>query len=103
MLKLIVLYPQPTDVEKFETDYSDHLELLHQKTGIPSDVKPYSVAKFLPSPQWISPYYKMFTMPFDSHEALQQSMSSAGMQEVAADANRISTGGPITILISSEE
>ena len=103
MLKVIVLYPQPTDVEKFEADYSNHLALLHEKTGIPTNVKPYTVTKFLPSPQGIPPYYKMFTMPFDSPEALQATMSSAGMQEVAADANRISSGGAITILIASEE
>src|SRR5258705_12892250 len=103
MLKAIVLYPQPTDVEKFEADYADHLALLHQKTGIPTDVKPYTVTKFLPSPQGTPPYYKMFTMPFDSPEELQATMSSAAMQEVAADANRISTGGAITVLIASEE
>jgi uncharacterized protein (TIGR02118 family) len=103
MLKLIVLYPQPVDVEKFEADYANHLTLLHQKTGIPTNVKPGTVTKFLPSPQGISPYYKMFTMPFDSPEALQATMSSSGMQEVAADANRISTGGAITVLIASEE
>ena len=103
MLKLIVLYPQPADVEKFDADYADHLALLHEKTGIPTNVKPYTVTKFLSSPQGILPYYKMFTMPFDSPEALQATMSSAGMQEVAADANRISSGGAITVLIASEE
>jgi len=75
MLKVIVLYPQPTDVEKFEADYANHFP----------------------------PYYKMFTMPFDSPEALQATMASGAMQEVAADANRISTGGTITVLIASEE
>ena len=41
----------------------------------------------------------MFTMPFDSLEALNEVMTSSGMQEVATDANRISTGGAPTILI----
>jgi len=41
----------------------------------------------------------MFSMPFDSSEVFQATMASAGMQEVAADANRISTGGPIAISI----
>ena len=39
------------------------------------------------------------TYSFDSLEALNEAMSSSGMQEVAADANRISTGGAPTILI----
>jgi uncharacterized protein (TIGR02118 family) len=102
MLQLIVLYPQPTDVQQFEADYANHLALLHEKTGIPTTVKPYTVTKFLPSPQGPPPFFKMFTMPFESSEALQATMSSAGMQEVAADANRISTGGAPTILIGSE-
>ena len=32
-------------------------------------------------------------MPFESQEQLERTMSSPGMQEVAADATRISTGG----------
>ena len=102
MLQLIVLYPQPTNVQQFEAAYVNHLAFLHEKTGIPTTVKPYTVTKFLPTPEGTSPFFQMFTMPFDSPEALQSTRSSAGMQEVAADANRISTGGAPTILIGSE-
>jgi uncharacterized protein (TIGR02118 family) len=98
-MNLIVLYPQPTDAEKFESDYTAHIKLLHQKTGIPNDVKPYTVTKFIQGPEGNPPFYQMFTMLFDSPEALNEAMSSKGMQEVAADANRISTGGQPTILI----
>jgi uncharacterized protein (TIGR02118 family) len=98
-MNLIVLYPQPIDAEKFELEYSAHINLLHEKTGIPSDVKPYTITKFLQGPEGNPPFYLMFTMPFDSIEALNEAMSSSGMQEVAADANRISTGGAPTILI----
>jgi uncharacterized protein (TIGR02118 family) len=101
MLQLIVLYPQPNDAQQFEEAYANHLTLLHEKTGIPTSVKPYTVTKFLPTPEVTSPFYHMFTMPFESPEALQAAISSAGMQEVAADANRISTGGAPTILIGS--
>lgn len=98
-MNLIVLYPQPADVKKFESDYAAHIKLFHEKTGIPVDVKPYTIIKFLPGPAGNPPFYQMFTMPFDSAEALDAAMSSPGMQEVAADANRISTGGAPTILI----
>ena len=101
MLQLIVLYPQPTDVQQFEAAYAKHVLLLHEKTGIPTTVKPHTVTKFLPTPEGITPFFQMFTMPFESPEALQAAMSSEGMQEVAADANRISTGGAPTILIGS--
>lgn len=98
-MNLIVLYPQPTDVEKFESDYTAHINLLHEKTGIPIDVKPYTVTKFLSGAEGKPPFYQIFSMPFDSPEALNEVMTSPGMQDVAADANRISTGGAPTILI----
>jgi uncharacterized protein (TIGR02118 family) len=98
-MKLTVLYPQPLDQEKFESDYNDHLKLLHDKTGIPSSEKPYSVTRFLHGPEGKPPFHLMFIMPFESQEQLERIMSSNGMQEVAADATRISTGGAPTILI----
>lgn len=101
MLQLIVLYPQPANVQQFEADYASHLAILHEKTGLPITPKPYTVTKFLPTPDGTQPFYQMFTMPFESPEALQSAMATAGMQEVAADANRISTGGLPTILIGS--
>ena len=103
MLQLMVLYPHPKDVEQFEKDYVAHTALLHEKTGIPVTERPYTVTKFLPSPMGVPAFYQMFTMPFDSPEALQATMASAGMLEVAADANRISSGGPITVMIGNAE
>lgn len=103
MLKLIALYPQPTNIEKFEKDYEAHILLLHEKMGIPKDVKPYKVTKMLPTPTGKPKFYKMFSMPFNSPEELQEAMSSEGMQEVAADAVRISSGGPPEIMIGNEE
>jgi hypothetical protein len=44
----------------------------------------------------------MFTMPFPSAEALQQAMATPGMQEVGADASRISTGGAPVILVGAQ-
>jgi uncharacterized protein (TIGR02118 family) len=102
MLKLIVLYPQPTDFQQFEANYVKHLALLHEKAGIPADVKPYTITKMLPTPEGVPPFYQMFSMPFESPEALQAAMASAGMQEVGADAARISTGGAPVILIGNE-
>lgn len=99
MTNLIVLYPQPTDETTFESDYTNHLKVLHEKTGIPNDVKPYTITKFLSGSSGTSPFYQMFSMPFDSLDALNELMSSAGMQDVAADANRISSGGQPIILI----
>ncbi|MEO1652877.1 MAG: EthD family reductase [Bacteroidota bacterium] len=97
-MNLIVLYPQPTDVEKFEADYAAHLALLREKAGIPPQEKPYTVTKFAPSPEGTPRYYQMFTMSYASPEALGEALASPGMQEVAADARRISTGGAPMVL-----
>ena len=101
-VKLMVLYPLPEDVQQFENDYSAHLSLLHQKMGIPDDARPYTVTKFQLGPDDTAPYYQMFSMPFPSTEALRQALESPEMQEVAADAVRISTGGAPVVLVGSD-
>lgn len=101
MVNLTVLYPQPKDDKQFVGDYGGHLDLLHQKMGIPKDAKPYTVTRFLFNGEQ-PPYYQMFTMPFENKAALDAAMASPEMQEVAADANRISTGGAPVILIGEE-
>jgi uncharacterized protein (TIGR02118 family) len=100
-LTLMVLYPQPTDAEQFEADYQAHLQLFHEKMGIPLEQKPYVVVKMHPTPAGPSPYYQMFSFTFPSAEALEQALASPQMQEVAADANRISTGGAPLMLVGS--
>lgn len=97
----MVLYPQPTDVQQFEIDYANHLLLFHERNGIPATEKPYKVMKFLPTPHGEASFYQMFTLTFESAEELNATMSSHPMQEIAADANRISTGGAPTILIGN--
>jgi uncharacterized protein (TIGR02118 family) len=98
MFQVVVLYPQPKDAHQFEADYAKHLEFFHEKTGIPKTEKPYSVIKFMDTPQGPPPFYQMFVMPFPSAEIMQGALADPGMQEVSADAFRISSGGsPIII------
>ncbi|HZY38358.1 MAG TPA: EthD family reductase [Mucilaginibacter sp.] len=93
MVKLIVLYPPPADVEKFDRDYQVHLQLTHEKTGIPVGVKPYTVTKLSPLQEGSPYFYQMFSLPFESMEELQAALANPAMQELGADAHRISTGG----------
>ena len=102
IIKLMVLYPFPTDVEQFEKDYREHINFFHNKMNIPTDAHPYTVTKIQTDPENQAPYYQIFTMPFPSSEALQKAMSSPEMQEVAADATRISSGGAPVILVGSD-
>ena len=103
MIKLNVLYPQPASVEQFEKDYATHIQLLHEKLGIPTDQKPYSVIKYMSNPNGPAPFYQMFVMPFENEEAFHAAMASQEMQDIAADAHRISSGGNPVILIGNEE
>jgi uncharacterized protein (TIGR02118 family) len=98
MFQLVVLYPQPKDVTQFETDYAKHLEFFHLKTGIPKTEKPYTITKFMDSPQGPAPFYQMFVMPFPTAEIMQGALADPGMQEVSADAFRISSGGSPVII-----
>jgi uncharacterized protein (TIGR02118 family) len=99
---LVVLYPRPADVEQFHRDYAAHLKLLHEKMRIAADARPYTVTRFVETPQGRPGYGLMFRMPFPSAEALQQALATPEMQEVAADAGRISTGGAPVILVGVE-
>lgn len=98
---LHVLYPYPLDTEKFDRDFQAHLDLLHARMQIPLDERPYRITRFVELPQGKPAYCQMFAMPFPSVEALHQAMSSKEMQEVAADAGRISTGGAPVILVGA--
>ncbi|MEL6613020.1 MAG: EthD family reductase [Bacteroidota bacterium] len=100
-IKLMVMYPQPTDVAQFEADYDAHLLLLREKLAIPEGTQPYTVTRFLSPPDGSAPYYQLFTMTFASPEALQEARGTQGMQEVAADAARISSGGPPVVLVGT--
>lgn len=101
-VKLIVLYPFPVDVDRFNRDYENHLELLRRKMQIPEQARPYTVTRFVEMPQGKPIYYQMFTLPFPSPEALQQAFAAQEMQEVAADAARLSSGGAPVILVGVE-
>ena len=97
----MILDPQPTDAQQFESDYAKHIELFQKKMGIPANVKPYTTTEFLPTPGRLPHYCQMFSMWLESPEVLQAAMTSPSVQEVGADANRISTGGAPVILIGN--
>jgi len=100
--RLIVLYPHPTDRDKFDRDYKEHLKLLHEKLGLPQHPRPYTVIRFAETPMGKAAYHQMFTFPFPSAEALQQALNSPAMAELAADAVRISSGGSPVFMVGTE-
>jgi uncharacterized protein (TIGR02118 family) len=96
---LTVLYPPPTNPDQFEQDYQQHLSLLHEQLAMPVDHQPYQVNRMLDGPTGPATFYLQFSMPFDNAEQLKRVLNAPGMQVVASDANRISTGGAPVVMI----
>jgi uncharacterized protein (TIGR02118 family) len=100
-IKLVVIYPRPTDIDAFEKVY--------QEEHVPMAVKNFAgktklvATKVLASPQGTPPYYRVAEIHFPSREALEASTASPGTQETIAHAVRISSGGTPVMLIAEEE
>ncbi len=103
MPKVIVLYPQPTDVAKFEQDYAQHMRLFDEKMGITGDTKPYTVTKMFATPAGTPPFYQMAVIRFNSPEEMQAAMASPQVAELTADAVRISSGGAPVFMIGADK
>jgi uncharacterized protein (TIGR02118 family) len=100
-VKLIVIYPTPTDVAAFEKLYTDEhvpmaVEKLEGKTKLVA-------SKVLGSPQGDPPFYRIAEVHFPSMEALQACAASEGGKETLGHAVKISSGGAPIFLVAEEE
>ena len=101
MPKLIVLYPPPSDVATFERRYrAEHVPMVMEK--IPG-LKKFVAAQVVGSPAGAPPYQRVAELYFDSMEALQGAVASAGGQAAVAHAMEISTGGAPVVLIGEDD
>ena len=99
--KLIVAYPQPTEIDVFERIYKqEHVPMaianLEGKTKIVA-------TRILQSPQGKPQFHRVAEVHFPSMEALQRCAESAGGKATLAHAVKISSGGPPVIMIAEEE
>ena len=100
-VKLVVIYPRPTDIDVFEK--------LYQEEHVPMAVaklvgKTKLVAtRVLGSPQGTPPFYRIAEVHFPSMDALQACASSEGGKETLAHAAAISSGGGPVFLVAEEE
>src|SRR5262249_3653206 len=101
-IKLVVMYPYPTDVDTFEKAYVDeHMPIAREKI---KGVTKFVATKLLAAPDGSKPpFYRIAELHFPSIEVLQSSASSPGGQEAVAHAVRISTGGKPVFLVAEEE
>ena len=98
---LLVMYPHPKNPETFDRAYrEEHLPYagprLKGATGV--------VSQRVVSPNGKrGPYYAISDVVFPSVEALNACASSAGAAEALQHASSISTGGPPTVVMVSDD
>jgi len=98
--KLIVMFPQPKNVEEFERLYREQHKLLVEKMGNDSLLVE---AKIVASPMGPMPHYRITEIHFPTREALETCLRSPGGQQAVLQAIRISTGGVPVFLIGEEQ
>lgn len=102
MPKLIVIYPYPTDVDAFENTYTnEHIPLAMEKI---KGMSKFVASRIVGTPDGSQPpFYRIAELHFPSMAALQETAASVGLQEAAAHAVSISSGGSPHFLVAEEE
>jgi uncharacterized protein (TIGR02118 family) len=100
--KLVVIYPVPTDIEKFERLYREqHVPMAVAKVAGKTKIV---ATKVLSSAQGgPAPFHRIAEIHFPSMSALQACAASEGAKETTANAVSISTGGPPVFIVAEEE
>jgi uncharacterized protein (TIGR02118 family) len=100
-VKLVVIYPQPTNVDVFEKVYQEeHVPLAVAKLGGKTKIV---ATRILGSPQGTPRFYRVAEVYFPSLQALEACAASEGGREALAHAVKISSGGPPIFLVAEEE
>jgi uncharacterized protein (TIGR02118 family) len=100
-VKMVVIYPRPTDVDAFEKLYQEeHVPMAVEKLAGKTRAV---MTKMVASPQGTPPFYRMAEVYFPSLDALNACAASADGKATLAHAAAISSGGTPIILIAEEE
>jgi uncharacterized protein (TIGR02118 family) len=98
--KLVMLYPHPTDPERFEADYHGrHMPLMRQLVG-PDRPLPTGRVQQGRTP---APFYRMAEVPFASEAELLEFVRSDAARRGHASSTAVSTGGPPLALLVVED
>jgi uncharacterized protein (TIGR02118 family) len=100
-VKIVVIYPRPTDEGEFERVYQqEHVPMVENKLkGLTRLV----LTKVLSSPQGKVSAYRLAEVHFSTLEDLNKAVESDAGKEIIAHAVKISTGGPPIMLICTDE
>jgi uncharacterized protein (TIGR02118 family) len=100
VIKIVVLYPQPTDPEAFEQQYvKHHLPLMRQLLG--PDV-PLPTFKPDHSAERPAPFYRLAEIHFRDRAQLAEFVRSGKAAIGGESSERVSTGGKPTVLVCEE-
>ncbi|MDA3128496.1 EthD family reductase [Aliibacillus thermotolerans] len=99
MVKLIALYKQPEDKEKFDDHYYNvHVPITEKIPGL----RKMKVTKIVGSPAGKSDYYLMCEMYYDDMDALKNGMKSEEGKASGKDVMEFA-GDLVTFMIGEEE
>jgi uncharacterized protein (TIGR02118 family) len=100
-VKIVVIYPRPTDETEFERVYSEeHVPMFEDKLkGLTRLV----LTKVMSSPQGKVSAYRLAEVHFSTLDDLHKAADSDGGRALIAHAQKISTGGPPLMLICTDE
>ncbi len=101
-VKLIVAYPTPTDVEAFETRYTEeHVPMAVEKLAGKTKLIATKILSMTDGSS--APYHRIAEVHFPTMEALGACADTEGGQETIAHAIEISTGGAPLFMVAEEE
>jgi uncharacterized protein (TIGR02118 family) len=100
-VKIVVIYPHPTDEAEFERAYAqEHVPMLEDKL---KGVTRLVLTKVLTSPQGKVAAYRLAEVHFSTLEDLNKAVESDDGKAIIEHARKISTGGPPIMLICTDE
>ena len=101
--KIVVLYPQPGDVDEFERAYTQEHVPMVDAAKMPGLTK-FVATKFVGTPTGEPPpFHRMAELHFSSLQALQECVQTESAQKAVQHAVKISTGGMPVFMVAEEE
>ncbi len=89
MIKFVVAFQKPQNLNNFERAYNDFLALIERMP----DIKRRQVVNVLGSPVGEAPYYRLLEVYFESSERLEASLRSKAGQEAGSELGRRFSAG----------
>lgn len=88
MIKFIVFFNHPQDIDKFENAYNDFLALVERMP----DIQRRQIVHAIGSPTGQAPYYRIMEIYFETEQQMRDSLTSAPGQEAGLELARLGEG-----------